>query len=471
MSNLPANGTLSVGAFMDEVKAPPYGAGGTPIALALAHSLRAFGERVRVYKDSTRTVETQIGCFDDLIEVVADSSTKVVVQVRDISPGQAVLVDAIAKATHATALKHGEKRTVASAHEAVSAWWGRIPTVARVSGLYEKTKQKRVKRLVEAFSALGHADRFEFILERLPAAYSGEPVTEALAEEDARKIADEFEADVKLIETGLQRARTAVAESVSPLFGSKGDLVACESGANAWFTSLNPGQRNPLKEEYDEETRQVLSVFVDSKSHFEAKLMTALPTALGFGAVADWAAVHIDEFVAKLKQVKQAIDSAKPDLPKVDIGEAVRRVRPNDAVTLTLPKGVSGLVYTTNGDDPRKSEHVTKVAEKANLAEELKDRPNIVIKFRAVDDEGNMGEMQTIQIVNKDKEFEVVVEKNDMFGGEEARFKFPEDDYSLVLVLRSLLDHAQKRKLIEAKLVEKVKAALNELSSRTAYKA
>jgi hypothetical protein len=471
MCSLPANGTLSVGAFMEKVKAPPFGAGGAPITLSLAHVLRAFGERVRLYADSTKTSEIQVSSFDDLIEIASDPSTKTVIQVRDISAGQNRLVEGIAQAVHAAPLKHGEKRTVSMTHEAVSGWWAKIPTLAKVAALYEKSNQKRIKRLVEAFSALGHEDRFEFVLEKLPSAYFGEPITEDLTEKDAQKIIDEFDADIKLIETGLQLARTAVAESVSNVFGAKGDLVACESSLNAWFTGLNPGQRNPMKEEYDEETSQVLAVLGDGKTHFEMKLMSSLPNALGFGAVSDWAVMHIDEFASKLKQAKQAIDKAKADIPKVDIGDAVHKIHQNDKVTITLPKGVAGIVYTINGDDPKKSDQIKQVADKANLAEELKDLPNVVIKLRPVDAEGNFGEMQTVQIVNKDKEYEVTVENNDIFGGAEGRFRFPEDDYSLVLVLRSLIEQAQKRKLIDAKKAQKVKEAISELSSRTGYQA
>ena len=43
--------------FLRKHKTAPYGVGGTPLMLSLAHVIRAYGERLIVYKDSTRMVE------------------------------------------------------------------------------------------------------------------------------------------------------------------------------------------------------------------------------------------------------------------------------------------------------------------------------------------------------------------------------------------------------------------------------
>jgi hypothetical protein len=52
-----------------------------------------------------------------------------------------------------------------------------------------------------------------------------------------------------------------------------------------------------------------------------------------------------------------------------------------------------------------------------------------------------------------------------MFGSE-GHFKFPEDDYSLVLVLRSIVAEAEKRKVIDKKRAEQIRSAIEPLSKQ-----
>lgn len=80
--------TFSVGAFLEEAQTAPYGVGGTPLMLSLAHIIRAYGERLIVYKDSTRMVEQPLQTYDDLVKIISDLSAKTVFLVRDISQAQ-----------------------------------------------------------------------------------------------------------------------------------------------------------------------------------------------------------------------------------------------------------------------------------------------------------------------------------------------------------------------------------------------
>ena len=61
--NLNPGETFSVGTFFEEAQTAPYGVGGTPLMLLLAHVICAYGERLIVYKDSTRMVERFAGCW------------------------------------------------------------------------------------------------------------------------------------------------------------------------------------------------------------------------------------------------------------------------------------------------------------------------------------------------------------------------------------------------------------------------
>jgi hypothetical protein len=52
LAHLNPGETFSGGTFLEEVRRAPYGVGGTPLMLALAHVIRAYGERLIVYNHS-----------------------------------------------------------------------------------------------------------------------------------------------------------------------------------------------------------------------------------------------------------------------------------------------------------------------------------------------------------------------------------------------------------------------------------
>ena len=62
--------------FCEDVRKAPYGAGGTQIILALAHVIRAYGERLIVYQDSTKMVEQPIQSYEDLVEMLRSFQLK-----------------------------------------------------------------------------------------------------------------------------------------------------------------------------------------------------------------------------------------------------------------------------------------------------------------------------------------------------------------------------------------------------------
>lgn len=459
---------LSVGSFIEEVKGEPYGAGPTAIILALAHAVRAFGERLRIFKDSTKSAEHPLATYEDLMDLVADPSAKVVIEVLSITDGQAKLVEGVAHAVHAPALKHGEKRTLQAAHAAVTKWWAGVPDGAKIIDIYAKGDQKRLKALGDCLNQAARTDRFELVLEKLPAVYTGEVAGAGFAEKDAEKVSKELADDVKLVETGLMRLRNEMAEALSSVMGTKGDLRHCDAQVASWYDSLNPTQRDAVRFKDEEDAYVVMQVLGDSKTDFETKLMTGWPSGFGFGSVSSWTSSHVAEFAAKFKQAKKVIDEAKVEVPKIKIKMPVYKVRAGEPVLIEAPQGAAGFIYTTDGEDPKKSENVKRVNEKADLAVELKDLQNVVIKIRPCDQQGNTGDMETFTIVNREKEYDVAVDR-DLVLGDIGSFKFPEDAHALVLVLKSLVAQSVKRKIIERKKADKLVMAIDELPEKTIY--
>jgi len=463
LANLNPGEAFSVGAFLDEAKDAPYGVGGTPLILSLAHVIRAYGERLIVYKDSTRMVEQPLRSYDDLVNIVSDAAAKTVFVVRDISQAQITLVDMIAKAVDAPPLKHGETRSLNAAFETLKQWWNGLPAVAKVIGLYEEGRKTRLSSLKSLMDGLtGSVDRFDFMLEQLPAVYSGGPVGDILTEKDAKSICEAFAEDVSLLNSGEQLAKGLVAQTVCEVYGAKGDMIECEKVVSKWYEGLNPSQRDPHRCDH-EDAKQFLVRMADQSAAFSTKIVKLLPNDYGFGAVAEWTSLHIKDYAAKLKQAKAEIDKAKPVVYKPIVYEGKKEIRESEKVWVKMPKGVSSLVYTTDGTDPRTSGNAKKITGDANLAELLKDRSNVKINLRTVDNDGNYSDLVTLELISKERKYDIQVDSG-IFGENEATFKCPNDTEGLVAVLRSVLDYGVKRKLLNKDKAQKIEALLGELN-------
>jgi hypothetical protein len=463
LANLNPGEVFSVGAFLDEAKDAPYGVGGTPLILSLAHVIRAYGERLIVYKDSTLMVEQPLRSYDDLVNIVSDAAAKTVFVVRDISQAQITLVDLVAKVVDAPPLKHGETRSFNAAFETLKQWWNGLPAVAKVIGLYEEGRKTRLSSLKSLMDGLtGSVDRFDFMLEQLPAVYSGGPVGDTLTEKYAKSICEAFAEDVSLLNSGEQLAQGLAAQAVCEIYGAKGDMIECENVVSKWYAGLNPSQRDPHRCDH-EDAKQFLVRMADQSAAFSTKIVKLLPKDYGFGAVAEWTSLHIKDYAAKLKQAKAEIDKAKPVVYKPAVDEGVHEVRESQQMYVDLPKGAARLIYTLDGRDPRHSDKAQKADSKFDLVSLLKDRPNVKIKMRAVDKDGNASDVVSVELVSKERKYDIQVE-SDIFGEKEATFKCPNDTEGLVAVLRSVLNYGVKRKLLNKDKAQKIEALLGELN-------
>ncbi|MEA3415454.1 MAG: hypothetical protein U9R02_04745 [Thermodesulfobacteriota bacterium] len=459
LANLNPGEMFSVGAFLDDAKDAPYGVGGTPLMLSLAHVIRAYGERLIVFKDSTRMVEQPLRSYDDLVNIVSDPAARTVFVVRDISQAQITLIDLVAKAVDAPPLKYGETRPLNSAFETLKQWWSGLPAVAKVISLYEKGRKARLTSLKNLMDGLtGSVDRFDFMLEQLPAVYSGGPVGDTLTEKDAKTICDAFAEDVTLLNSGEQIAQGQVAQAVCDIYGAKGDMIECENVVSKWYANLNPSQRDPHKCDH-EDAKQFLVRLADQSVSFSAKIVKLLSKDYGFGAVAEWTSLHIKDYAAKLKQAKAEIDKARPVVYKPAVDEGKKELREKEELWAKLPQNACELIYTTNGVDPRISSQAKRIKGDIDLSELLKNRSSMKICIRAVDGDDNFSDAAELELISKERKYEIQQNLNG-----EATFKCPDDTEGLVAVLKSVIKYGVKKDLLSADMAKKIGALLGDLS-------
>jgi energy-coupling factor transporter ATP-binding protein EcfA2 len=464
--------TMPVGSFLAEVKKPPYGVGGTSLILALAHVVHAFGERLRVFSDSTLTVEQPLNTYDDLVEVVSDPAPKLVFEVRDITKKQRQLVDGIAVLVGATSLKHGETRSLKEAYEAVNTWWRELPPVSKVVELYPTKDRKRLANLKNIMGDIARVDRFDLLLNRIPALYLGESAEGTLSETDVETVCASFGADVKSFGNGYSLVQAEVAEGIASLFDTKGDLIHCESVMSEWFQNgLNPAQRDPMRYDDDPDAEALVKTLADGNSSFDSKVMATLPMAFGFEAIRYWDSLPIADYIAKLKQAKAAIEKQAVRIPDPVVGSVVNgqeiadnhwRMDGDSTVELCITEPATTLIYTTNGEDPRKSDSRHTHTGSLTLENPCGQHPGVKILVRAMDNDGNLSGLLDVRLTNKAHEYQITVRKDDLYI-REAFFKYPESLDDLVTVIKSLLASSLKERLISKEQADSVRESLDKL--------
>jgi hypothetical protein len=460
LAKLSPGQSFQVGSFLTEVSRPPYGAGGTSLMLIIAHLLKAYGERLVLYKDSTKSIEQSIVDYEELAQLISDPVPKSVLMIRNISALQKKLVEIVATTVGASQLKHGETRSLSSAYDHLNNWWSNLPTVAKIAGLYTKDHQVRLTTLKNVLDGMNPStDRFDFILEQLPKVYQDAP----LSEEKVTKIGESFSEDVKLLNSGEYLAQSQVAGEICKVFGGKGDLVECEKNVSKWYIGLNSNQRDPFRCDNDE-AKQLLIQMSDQSLSFGDMIFSKLPADYHFGTVRDWTSLRIQDYMAILKQAKTEIEAAKIVVPKPILKEGVLEVRDKDKVVVDVPVGASQIIYTVDGTDPKQSDTAMTSEISINLSTLLKGRSNVNVQLLAVDTEGNKSDIVTTEIVSKERKFEIQME-TDLFV-EKATFKPPVDRDDLFIVLKSVLQYGLEKGLLNEADLKKVESALNEIQKK-----
>ena len=119
------------------------------------------------------------------------------------------------------------------------------------------------------------------------------------------------------------------------------------------------------------------------------------------------------------------------------------------------------MIYTLDGTDPRVSENAQKTDKKLDLVSLLKGRPNVKVKIRAVDKDGNFSDPVSIELVSKERKYVIQVEK-DLFGAK-AIFKCPDDTDGLVAVIKSVIAYGVEKKLLSTDRAKKIEELLSGL--------
>ncbi len=449
--------SFAVGPFLSEVRDAPYGVGGTALTLTLAHVIRAFGERLSFFKDSTRMVEYPVRSYTDITNIVSDPASQVVISIRNISAEQLDMVNRIAVAAGEPELKHGESRTLKSAYQAVMDWYSTLSPISLVVTLYDPDDRKRVGALKDLLDdERGRSDYFGLLLERLPGLYRTGAETAELTGADVETVAEGFKRDMAVFASAESIVKGMIADALCRVYGTGGDMVECEKVITDWYKNLNSAQRDAHRYD-DSDTSAFVSRLGEGKP-FVNTIMTTLPADFGFGRVSEWTSLHVQDYASKVAKAKDEVDKARIQVPPPALAQHTYEIGNKQTVAVDVPFGSTTLVYTVDGSDPKTSETGKNISGPLDLATLLNDEPNVKVKIRAMDDDGNYSDAVDIELIDKQRKYDLKIVE-DMYAAE-ATFKCPDDLDGLVAVLRSLLKFAVDKSLVTADAVEEIETVV-----------
>ena len=144
------------------------------------------------------------------------------------------------------------------------------------------------------------------------------------------------------------------------------------------------------------------------------------------------------------------------------INEGTWEIDEGSSVEIALTDGISSLIYTLDGIDPQSSMTQKKASENVILSEVFANKSAVQILARGFDESGNHSDLVKSSVVNKKKEYEVIVEKDDLFN-KKGTFKIPGSLEALKSVLSSTVERALKDEVITEAQAQELRNAFDEL--------
>jgi len=471
LNDLDPGKTLQVGSFIQEMKRKPWGIGETQLMLVIAHVVSAFGEKLRIHKDSTKMVEGSLGNYGELEMLMSGPAAKLVFEIKEISDVQVELIEKIAFAVHAPQLLHDEQRSLSSACDTLKSWWKDLSPIAKVKSVYDENDQDRIETVKKTLDKLADIDRYEILFDVIPGMYGEDRVSEGDSSDKIERIVAAFEIDVKLLETGEDRARNQVAEAIAEVFGTKGDIVQCGKAVKEWYEGLNPNQRDSTRYEMDPDAQGFISQLAQPNAPYETKLMKTIPDAFDLDSISDWSSVRTADYVTKLKQAKKAVEDAAVTVPVPEISghdkcreisKGRLEVEEGGSVSIGVVDGLSRVCYTVDGTDPRQSKTGKNISANEIIGDAFVDKPAVNIRARGIDEAGNYSDLATCVVVNKKKEFGLHVGHDNLFT-RKGSFKIPDSLDALKSVLGSIVDQALTDSVIDGVQAKQLKDGFENL--------
>lgn len=472
---------LSLRAFVQRYRQPPYGLGDIALSILFATQLRFFGDTIKIKKDDATIADLHIADFEMVADILKGNYPNAFIQYREIQPGERSLITGVYSLFMESVSAAQPAVTAANAHDAVVQWCQTLPPVAQVADFYQSPEYATAVRFLAVLERVHAQDPHAFVLGELQTILGYES-TEMVTPQRAAVVLDELRVAKEQVEGTLERVQTLVRDGLCDIFGVQGntwDDVA--DGVRAWYNGLDSNQRSHTAKWHSEASKPLVQLFVDLSNPRDI-FLDKLPErpSYNFKRVRDWNANLVRDYLAKVragvKHIEQnRIKVAPPE--RVLTGshrEEQGNVYFSGPLSLRLSHADAKVrVYVTDtGVDPQhdaKERVEFRGSREFDIAQLVQARHGqVTIKYIAQDEEGNWGVVETLAFFDETRANEIHRPQGTLLEGVSVpvKFVFPTTEAGFTRACRTFFVSVLEEKIVERKrLHELVLEILDSLPS------
>jgi len=453
--------TVAVRKLVGEFARDPYGQGPTAMSLYLACIVRAFGDELRLQLQPGAVGWVTIQSADLVYELVDGQHPNAVFQRQTISGPARALINGLFNFFAAEPGAVGQQHTIGEAFAALREWWNRLPNLARAADIYPQGTYPTAHALVGLLAQIDTCNPYAFVLEELPSAYGHDP-QEAITDQVQAQILAALKTDKARIEGSPERVKSALLTQLMAPFAPLGNLYGdYQAAIESWYKDLDARQQDEYGDWHTNQSQaivQCLRTIVNLETTFFEKLPAH--AGFGLGKVDDWSrdrtADYLRLFQDGLAHIQANRIKVHPPLWEVrGIGvqkhmtdDGAQIVYRSSGVILTVKVPEPGvLVYLAEtGEDPRAAKAQR---QKIEDAYELSVKRSPTVKLVSQRADSVYGQVLTLSFINQDTKYEVQPVSQQRLLESEFKFVFPQDREALVITIRSLLESAVERGVVD----------------------
>jgi len=348
----------------------------------------------------------------------------------------------------------GQDHSIGEAYGALKHWWDGHTNLDKAAPIYGADEATR--RLVEKMAQLESYTPHEFVLSELQAVY-GLEATAAITDANREMLLQALAASMKTMRERAESLKRELIDRLAALFHPTSQVYGdYQNAIEAWYKGLQDYQKDPHAYAVQQQVPAMLQHLPKINS-LEETFWEDLPGSSGFGLgkVDSWTFDRSQEYVGRFEQGLKAIAECRPPIPdpewEVEGGKAkVLGQSPGQTVEyagkvrlkVSIPRKVSQVFLTSNGDDPRES-NAQRVHVDGEWAEVVGKNPQIKLVSRTAD--GEYGRVVEIHFRNQDLRYRVEPARQPRLGEREYTFILAGDSSGVKMTFESLVQETLER--------------------------
>lgn len=452
--------TVAVRELVRDLACDPYGQGPAALSLYLAFVVRAFGDELRLQLQPGAVGWVTVRGADLIYELVQGQHPNAVLERQTISDPARALINGLFNLFAAEPGAVGQQHTISEAFAAVRDWWLALPNLARALDICPASSFPTARALVEMLTGVETRNPYTLVLEDLQTVY-GYDAQAALTDDSQAAILAGLKADKATIEGGPRRVKDALLAQLMVPFAPAGNLYGdYQAAIEAWYKGLSDGQQDPYATWHSHQSQAIIQQ-LRAITNIETAFFDKLPAHAGFGLgrVDDWRQDHSADYGRMFQDGLAHIEANRIQVPapKWEVrGVGVKKQPARDGAQIVYRSGVilavevpepGVVVYLTEtGADPRE---VNAQRQRIDGSYELSVQRSRNVKVVSQGQDGAYGQVLILSFVNEDTKYEVQPVAQQKLMEEEFKFVFPTDREALMVTIRSLLESAIERTVLD----------------------